>query len=93
MYCRSFRVDPCLGIGKIHEAAARVQALVDDDAEILFGVTVDTMLEDEVQVTLVAAGLDGRAAEAPAPVETPRSSEIYAPAMVAKRRNALVMLR
>ena len=89
----SFRVDPCLGIGKIHEAAARVQALVDDDAEILFGVTVDTMLEDEVQVTLVAAGLDGRAAEAPAPVETPRSSEIYAPAMVAKRRNALVMLR
>ena len=88
----SFRVDPKLGLGKIHEAAARVQALADDDAEILFGVTVDTMLEDEVQVTLVAAGLDPPL-EREEPVEVQRSAEIYAPAVVSKRRNALVMLR
>lgn len=54
----SFTVDPRIGLGRIHEAAARIQAEVDDDAEILFGVCVDPALDDEVRVTLVAAGLD-----------------------------------
>ncbi|MFK7989703.1 MAG: cell division protein FtsZ [Sandaracinaceae bacterium] len=60
----SFTVDGALGLGKIHRAAARVQALVDDDAEILFGVAVDPSLEDEVKVTLCAAGVGREADEA-----------------------------
>jgi len=76
----AFRVDPALGLGAIHRAAARVQAEVDDDAEIFFGVTVDPALEDRVELTLVAAGLDE------APDQQP------APAREARPRNALVML-
>ena len=54
----SFTVDERVGLNAIHRAAARIQASVDDDAEILFGVAVDPSFEDEVRVTLVAAGLD-----------------------------------
>ncbi len=82
----SFTIDPRLGLGRIHEAAARVQAEVDDDAEILFGVRVDPELIDEVRVTVVAAGIPSirRAAPEPAAAEP-------APAL-ARRRNALVMI-
>ncbi len=98
----SFTIDPRLGLGRIHEAAARVQAEVDDDAEILFGVSVDPTLHEEVHVSIVAAGLPE---EIDAPVVT-RSTEMpahapvglghEAPVMVgsaSRRRNALVMLR
>jgi cell division protein FtsZ len=95
-----FTIDPRLGLSKIHEAAARVQAAADDDAEILFGVAVDPSLCDEVRVTLVAAGLDGERS-APRPEARPaaetRHDEAcidrpYEPVAV-RRRNALVMLR
>lgn len=76
----SFTVDPALGLNAIHEAAARVQAAVDDDADILFGVSVCPDLVDECYVTLVAAGLDDALA---APEPAPEA---------ARRRNALVML-
>lgn len=79
----AFRADPKIGVGALHRAAARVQAEVDDDADILFGVTIDPSLEDEVHVTLVAAGLPERGARAPAEA---------APAAEVRRRNALVLL-
>lgn len=82
----SFRADPRVGLGSLHRAAARIQAEVDDDAEILFGVTLDPDLDDEVHVTLVAAGLpEARAARA-------ETIERERPAQVPRRRNALVML-
>lgn len=80
----SFTVDPRLGINAIHEAAARIQAEVDDDAEILFGVTVDPTLEDECYVTLVAAGLEHGPLEQAAPAVVQASAH--------KPRNALVLL-
>ncbi len=89
----SFTVDPALGIGRIHQAAARVQAEVDDDAEILFGVCVDPTLSDEVHVSIVAAGLPD---EAPRAAEREASAEVeveVAVAAPARARNALVMLR
>lgn len=96
----SFTVDASLGLGRIHEAAARVQAEVDDDAEIFFGVRVEPTLRDEAHVSIVAAGL-------PEPEESvTRSTELEsvrpapqahdAPVLVgsaSRRRNALVMLR
>ncbi len=77
----AFRADPRIGLNAIHRAAARIQAEVDDEAEILFGVTIDETLHDEVRVTLVAAGLSpGQPVEEAAEIAEPR------------RRNALVML-
>lgn len=82
----SFRIDPALGLGAIHRAAARVQAEVDDEAEILFGVTVDPSLHDTVEVTLVAAGLSEGGAR---PEESSSQQLAQTPA---RPRNALVML-
>ena len=88
-----FTVDARLGLGRIHEAAARVQALVHDDAEILFGVAIDPTLDDEVRVTVVAAGLEHAAAPTVSQeIEVVAvQSRPYA-AVGARRRNALVML-
>lgn len=89
----SFTIDPRLGLGRIHEAAARVQAEVDDDAEILFGVRVDPELRDEVRVSIVAAGLPPRSSAPPPVIEQPRAVPAQVPAHVpARRRNALVLL-
>lgn len=88
----SFTVDPRLGINRIHEAAARVQAVVDDDAEILFGVRIDPTLHDEVRVSLVAAGLPSARTALPPPIER-EPAAVPAVATAARRRNALVMLR
>jgi cell division protein FtsZ len=90
----SFTVDPRMSLGGIHEAAARIHAQVDDDAEIVFGVTVDETLEDEARVTLVAAGIE---ACQPAP-EVSREiaivqRELPVAAIAPRRRNALVMLK
>ncbi len=71
-----FTVDSRASLGTIHRAAARVQAEVDDEADIFFGVAVDPTLHDEVRVTLVAAGM----------------SEVAVVQEPARRRNALVML-
>lgn len=91
----SFTVDPRLGIGRIHEAAARVHAVVDDDADIFFGVRVDETLVDEVRVSLVAAGVSERRSEPAQPVPLSIAGQLTAPAVPARprRRNALVMLR
>ena len=86
-----FTVDPKLGLGRIHEAALRVQSVVDDDAEILFGVVVDPALKDEVHVTLVAAGL-GAVTPAAEPEPLVRSAELALAPAVTRRRNALTFL-
>ncbi|MGF1469184.1 MAG: cell division protein FtsZ [Sandaracinaceae bacterium] len=52
-----FTIDPGVSLSAIHQAAERVHAMVDDDAEILFGVAGDPNLESEVHVTLIASGL------------------------------------
>ena len=81
-----FRMDPALGLAAIHRAVARVQAEIDDDAEILFGVTIDPTLVDEVELTLVAAGLSEFE-------DAPRAPSRQVPAELSMRpRNALVML-
>ncbi|MCB9594224.1 MAG: cell division protein FtsZ [Sandaracinaceae bacterium] len=83
----SFRADPKIGVGQLQRAAALVQAEVDDDADILFGVTIDEDLHDEVHVTLVAAGLPEVGAEGAVSAEFEAAM-----AQEPRRRNALVML-
>jgi len=48
-----------LGLFEINEAAAMVAAAVHDDANIIFGATIDDALGDEVRVTVIAAGFEG----------------------------------
>lgn len=102
-----FTIDPKLSLSRIHEATLRIQAAADDDAEILFGVTVDPNLSDEVRVTLVAAGLDDDLRRDPPSDEAAGLRRIEPPRIertvestdsrprelpVLRRRNALVML-
>ncbi|MEU0314277.1 cell division protein FtsZ [Nocardioides sp. NPDC006273] len=48
-----------LGLFEINEAAALVADAVHQEANIIFGATIDDALGDEVRVTVIAAGFDG----------------------------------
>ncbi|HET7352035.1 MAG TPA: cell division protein FtsZ [Marmoricola sp.] len=48
-----------LGLFEINEAAAMVADSVHDEANIIFGATIDDALGDEVRVTVIAAGFEG----------------------------------
>ena len=54
-----------LGLFEINEAAALVSESAHNEANIIFGATIDDALGDEVRVTVIAAGFDGGHAEAP----------------------------
>jgi cell division protein FtsZ len=48
-----------LGLFEINEAAAMVSDAVHNEANIIFGATIDDALGDEVRVTVIAAGFEG----------------------------------
>lgn len=52
-----------LGMMEINQAAELVRSRVDEDANIIFGATVDPALEDRIQVTVLATGFDNESAE------------------------------
>ncbi len=54
----SFAGGSDLGLMEVSEAAAIVQELADDDANIIFGTIIDEELGDQVRVTVVATGFD-----------------------------------
>ena len=74
-----------LGLFEINEAAAMVADAVHQDANIIFGATIDDALGDEVRVTVIAAGFEGgrpkrreeRHGSAPAarPAQKPQTQE------------------
>lgn len=82
-----------LGLREVGEAAAHVEGLAHEDAEILFGLRTDPDLGDSVEITLVATGFEEARAAAE---ETSRAR--HAPALVPERgwpkgrRNALRFL-
>jgi cell division protein FtsZ len=49
-----------LGLFEINEAARLVQEAAHPEANIIFGTVIDDALGDEVRVTVIAAGFDGR---------------------------------
>ena len=53
-----------LGLFEINEAASLVQEAAHPEANIIFGTVIDDSLGDEVRVTVIAAGFDGRRADA-----------------------------
>src|SRR3989339_90403 len=49
-----------LGMNEVNEAAKIITAAADDDAKIIFGAVIDEKMKDEVKITVVATGFDGR---------------------------------
>ncbi|HEX8918783.1 MAG TPA: cell division protein FtsZ [Chloroflexota bacterium] len=46
---------------EVYEAAQIIQGAADQDANIIFGAVIDERLQDELQVTVIATGFEGRA--------------------------------
>jgi cell division protein FtsZ len=46
---------------EVNEAASVIQAAADQDANIIFGAVLDERLQDEIQITVIATGFEGRA--------------------------------
>ena len=67
-----------LGLFEINEAAKLVQESVHEDANVIYGTTIDDALGDEVRVTVIAAGFDGGAPlprrHAPRPASAPAAA-------------------
>lgn len=51
---------PDLAMYEVAEAAKVITGSADDDARVIFGANVDETLNDEVRITVVATGFDGR---------------------------------
>ncbi|GKW48425.1 cell division protein FtsZ [Halomonas sp. NCCP-2165] len=51
---------PDLSIGEFNDVGATVQEFASQDATIVVGTSIDMEMSDELRVTVVAAGLDGR---------------------------------
>ena len=89
-----------LGLFEINEAAAMVSDAVHDDANIIFGATIDDALGDEVRVTVIAAGFEGgrpkRREEAPSlrrpapakPAQTQEETRAAARALAEERQRS-----
>jgi len=49
-----------LGLLEVNEAAAIISDAVDPEANIIFGAVIDESFQDEVRVTVIATGFDGK---------------------------------
>ncbi|MBI4122686.1 MAG: cell division protein FtsZ [Parcubacteria group bacterium] len=49
-----------LGMYEINEAAKIITGAADDDAKVIFGAVIDDDMKDEVKVTVVATGFEGK---------------------------------
>jgi len=54
----NFAGDENLGLLEADEAASLIKEVIDPDAEIIFGTTINENLKDEVIVTVIATGFD-----------------------------------
>jgi len=51
---------PTLGMTEVNEAAKVITASADEDAKIIFGAVINDKLKDEIKITVVATGFNGR---------------------------------
>ncbi len=49
-----------LSMNEVSEAAKVITAAADEDAKIIFGAVIDESLKDEIKITVVATGFDGK---------------------------------
>jgi cell division protein FtsZ len=70
-----------LKIHEVNEATTLIMEAAHEDAEIIFGTVIDESMKDSVKVTVIATGLGGAAALAPAPrAETVQVQSLGVPA-------------
>ncbi|MFH1427900.1 MAG: cell division protein FtsZ [Patescibacteria group bacterium] len=65
-----------LGMNEVNEAAKVITASADEDAKIIFGAVIDPKLKDEIKITVVATGFDGRGGET---IKTAGTDKNYTP--------------
>ncbi|MFH1537060.1 MAG: cell division protein FtsZ [Patescibacteria group bacterium] len=65
-----------LGMNEVNEAAKVITASADEDAKIIFGAVIDPKLKDEIKITVVATGFDGRGGET---IKTAGTDKSYTP--------------
>lgn len=65
---------PDMRMREIEEAATLVQEQAHEDANIIFGATIDETMGEAIKVTVIATGFDNIAAEVPASMATAASS-------------------
>lgn len=53
-----------LSMSEVSEAAKVITAAADEEAKIIFGAVIDENLKDEIKITVVATGFDGKGAGA-----------------------------
>ena len=63
-----------LTLFEVHEAAEIIRQMVDPEANIIFGATIDESLKDEVQLTVIATGFDVKSPAASRVMPMPRRS-------------------
>ncbi len=51
---------PSLSMTEVNEAAKVITAAADEDAKIIFGAVINDKMKDEIKITVVATGFDGR---------------------------------
>jgi cell division protein FtsZ len=56
---------------EVNEAAEIIRQMVDPEANIIFGATIEDTLDDELQITVIATGFDGNARANRTPREAP----------------------
>ncbi len=49
-----------LGMNDVNEAAKVITTSADDEAKIIFGAVIDSSLKDDIKITVVATGFEGR---------------------------------
>jgi cell division protein FtsZ len=70
---------------EVNQAAKVIQEAADPDANIIFGAVIDERLGDEIQITVIATGFEGRTTNVKsglrrpieAPARAPRPSQYY----------------
>jgi len=67
---------PNLGMNEVNEAAKIITAAAEEDSKIIFGAVIDPKMKDELKVTVVATGFDGRIS---GELERLGSDKIYTP--------------
>ena len=60
---------PNLGMQEVAEAAKIITSSADDDAKVIFGTVIDETMGDDIRITVVATGFDGREKRSTKPME------------------------
>ena len=75
---------PELGFFEVDEAVQHIRAQVEEDANLIFGSSIDESLDGTIRVSVVATGIDAQGVSQPAPTRSPSkditSSDLQTPA-------------